>query len=309
MSNLQNPIFTDEDKAREFLEATRWPNGPYCPHCGAVDGITKLGGEKHRPGLHQCNHCRGHFTVTVGTVYERSKVPLTKWLLATYLLTSSKKGISAHQIHRTLGVTYKTAWFMCHRIREGMNGSNPGPLGGEGKTVEADATFYGQPGYEFLTGEGWAKKQGPGDRARIHTVVERGGRVRSKVVKDLTVKTINEALVTDVDSKSTLMTDDAGVYKTVGKRFSKHESVNHSAKEYVRGNVSTNVVEGYFALFKRGMRGVYQHCGEQHLQRYLNEFDFRYSNRKVTDSERATIALEGIAGKRLTYRRTDKRAS
>jgi transposase-like protein len=231
MALLDNPIFTDEEKAREYLEAVRWPDGPFCPHCGTTDKITKLGGKKHRPGLHQCNNCRGHFTVTVGTVYERSKVPLTKWLLATYLLSSSKKGMSAHQIHRTIGVTYKTAWFMCHRIREAMSGSNPGPMGGKAKIVEADATYFGNPGYEFTNNKGWSLKMGGGDSSRIHTAVERGGRVRSKVVKDLTTETVRNALVTEVDRQSTLMTDEAGIYKTIGKEFRKHRKVNHSKKE------------------------------------------------------------------------------
>jgi transposase-like protein len=303
--DLTNPIFVDDNAAREHLEAILWPDGPVCPHCGSVENIKRLKGKSHRPGLHQCNSCRGHFTVMVGTVLERSKIPLHKWVLGFQLIASSKKGISAHQLHRMLGVTYKTAWFMAHRIREAMGNTNSGPLGGEGQTVEADATFYGPRGYDFTNSEGWVEKQGAGNKSRIHTTVERGGRVRSRVVKDLTVKTLRHALVTNVDRKSTLMTDDAGVYRTIGKEFKKHHAITHSHKQYVLGDVSTNVVEGYFSIFKRGMRGIYQHCGEQHLQCYLNEFDFRYSHRKATDAERAVVALKGIEGKRLTYRRTN----
>jgi transposase-like protein len=267
MFDLTNPIYSNQNAARRHLEAVRWPDGPICPHCGSVDHASPIKGG--RAGLYFCGDCRKQFTVTVGTVFERSKVPLHKWLLATHLLTSSKKGMSAHQLHRMLGVTYKTAWFMAHRIREAMDDSNSGPLGGEGQTVEADATFYGPRGYELTNSEGWVEKQGAGNKSRIHTTVERGGRVRSKVVKDLTVKRLRHALVTNVDRKSTLMTDDAGVYRTIGKEFKKHHAITHSKKQYVTGGVSTNVVEGYFSIFKRGMRGIYQHCGEQHLQRYL----------------------------------------
>ncbi len=300
--DLQNPIFQDETKAREHLEGLLWADGRHCPHCGEVERTSPVKGKT--AGLYYCLSCKMKFTVTVGTLFERSKIPLTKWLLAFHLMSASKKGMSAHQLHRMLGVTYKTAWFMCHRIREAMADSSPGPMGGEGQTVEADATYWGQRGYTYSNSHGWEENQGPGKKARIHTVVERGGRARSKVVKDLTVKTVRNALVTDVDRKSVLMTDDAGIYRTIGKEFKGHEAVNHSAKEYVRGPATTNTVEGFFALFKRGMVGVYQHCGEQHLQRYLNEFDFRYSNRKVTDTERAATALKNIEGKRLTYRRT-----
>jgi transposase-like protein len=301
MSDLDSPKYKNDTAARRHLEAVRWPNGPVCPHCGVFDRASSIKGG--RDGLYFCNECRKQYTVTVGTLFEHSKVPLHKWLLANHLICSSKKGISAHQLHRMLGVTYKTAWFMAHRIREAMNGNNPGPMGGKAKIVEADATYFGNPGYEFTNGEGWNKKQGGGDSSRIHTVVERGGRARSKVVKDLRTETIRSVLVTEVDRQSTLMTDEAGIYKTIGKEFRKHRKVNHSKKEYVRTSAYTNTVEGYFSIFKRGMNGVYQHCGEQHLQRYLHEFDFRYSNRKITDAERANEALKGIEGKRMTYKR------
>ena len=261
-------------------------------------------GKSHRPGLYKCRSCRKPFTVTVGTVFERSKAPLHKWVLATHLLAASKKGMSAHQLHRMLGVTYKTAWFMAHSIREAMMDDSPEPMGGFRKYVEADETLYGQRGYVFDNDEGWKPKAGPGDMYRILALVERGGQARSFHVKDGTAKTIRKKLVENIDRESTLMTDEAGAYKKVGQEFRRHRRVNHSKKEWSRGlTASTNTIEGYFSLFKRGMNGVYQHCGEKHLQRYLNEFDFRYTHRKVDDSTRAEIALEQIGGKRLTYRR------
>lgn len=303
MSDLTNPIFTDETKAREYLEALRWPDGPYCPHCGSVEGIRRLEGKSTRPGLHQCNECRQHFTVTVGTVYERSHIPLHKWLLATHLLSASKKGISAHQLHRMLGITYKSAWFMAHRIREAMKDTNPAPLGGEGKTVEADETFIGRKKRK-------SKKYGYEHKMKVVSLVERdGGKARSVVVDKLNTKSIAPILRTTASRKSNLVTDEARHYVKVGREFASHESVNHAAKEYVRGDTHTNTIEGFFSIFKRGMKGIYQHCGEQHLQRYLNEFDFRYNNRQITDAERADEALKGIAGKRLTYRRTGNGAN
>ncbi|MCW5752683.1 MAG: IS1595 family transposase, partial [Alphaproteobacteria bacterium] len=247
----------------------------------------------------------GHFSVTVGTVFERSHVPLHKWLLATHLLTSSKKGISAHQLHRTLGVTYKTAWFMAHRIREAMKEANPEPMGGGGQPVEADETFTGPSGYEFTSEKGWAKKAGTGDKYKVVTLVERDGRARSFHVKSLKARNLRPILVRNVKRSAQLITDEASHYKAVGREFRSHHSVNHSVGEWKRGKtIHTNTVEGYFSIFKRGMRGIYQHCGEQHLQRYLTEFDFRYSHRKVDDQTRAVFALKGIHGKRLTYRRT-----
>jgi transposase-like protein len=301
-ANLKNPIFNDETKAREALEAVRWPDGPTCPHCGAVDKITRLHGKSHRPGLCYCNHCTGHFTVTVGTVFERSHVPLTKWWLAVYLLSSSKKGMSSHQVHRMLGVTYKTAWFMTHRIREAMREMNPGPLGGEGKTVEADEAFIGTKKGTRIN------KRGPAHKHKVVTLVEREGSARSFHVADFGFDKMRKLLVTNIDRKSKLMTDEARHYRGAGKEFAKHEHVEHSADEYVRGDAHTNTVEGFYSIFKRGMKGVYQHCGEKHLHRYVAEFDFRYNNRSamgVEDAERATKALQGISGKRLTYRAAD----
>lgn len=301
-ADLQNPIFTDETKAREALEAVRWPNGPFCPHCGATDRQAKVEGTKksHRPGLYYCNECQGTYTVTVGSVFERSKIPLTKWWLATFMLSSSKKGISAHQLHRMLGVTYKTAWFMCHRIREAMTADNPSPLGGNGGTVEADETYSGRK-------KGRAKRHGAGHKHAVVALVERGGAVRSFHVKNPDANNIRPMLAKEVSRKAHLMTDESRIYTSVGWNFASHETVMHSVDEYVRGNAHTNTVEGFFSIFKRGMVGVYQHCGEQHLKRYLTEFDFRYSNRKalgIEDAERTARAMKGAEGKRLTYRRT-----
>jgi transposase-like protein len=306
-ADLQSPIFNDEDKAREALEAVRWPNGPYCPHCGATERVAKVEGEKHRPGLYYCNHCKGQFTVTVGTVFERSKIPLTKWWLASHLLGSSKKGMSAHQLHRMLGVTYKTAWFMAHRIREGMADLSPSPLGGKGKVVEVDETFIGPAKDVFVNDRGWQKERGTQSKRKVISLVERGGRARSIKAENLDAATIRKALTDNVSPESALHTDQASHYKVPGRDFAKHETVDHSAREYARGDVTTNTVEGFFSIFKRGMVGVYQHCGEQHLHRYLAEFDFRYSNRSalgVEDAERVRRMMEGISGKRLTYRRT-----
>ncbi len=311
-ADLQNPIFHDEDKAREALEAARWPDGPVCPHCGAIDNIAKLEGTKksHRPGLYYCNHCKGQFTVTVGTVFERSKVPLTKWWLASHLMGSSKKGISAHQLHRMLGVTYKTAWFMAHRIREGMKDANPTPMGGEGKTVEVDETFSGPSEYVFKSDKGWQKKQGSiAKRDMILSLVERGGRARSFQLDGLSIDQLDAAVARNITPESTLNTDQAKYYRRIGRRFAKHGTVNHSVGEYgKKDGTTTNSVEGFFSIFKRGMIGTYQHCSEQHLQRYLAEFDFRYSNRAalgVDDAERVNRLLSQIGGKRLTYRRTN----
>ena len=307
-ADLQNPIFNDENAAREALEAVRWPNGPFCPHCGATDRIAKVEGTKkaHRPGLYYCNHCKGQFTVTVGTVFERSKVPLTKWWLASHLLGSSKKGISSHQLHRMLGVTYKTAWFMTHRIREAMTDLDPPPLGGKDKVVEVDETFIGPSKDVFVNDRGWLKERGTGSKRKVISLVERGGRARSIKVDDLSPQTIRKALFENVVLDSRLHTDEAHHYRKPGEEFATHERVNHSEKEYARGDVTTNTVEGFFSIFKRGMHGVYQHCGEQHLHRYLAEFDFRYSNRSalgVEDAERVRRIMKGIEGKRLTYRR------
>jgi transposase-like protein len=289
--------FTDDNAAREHLEAIRWPEGAFCPHCEAVDRQSKLEGKSHRPGLYFCGHCRKQYTVTVGTVFERSKVALHKWVLATHLICSSKKGMSAHQLHRLLGVTYKTAWFMAHRIREAMTITPNGPLGSGGGTVEADETYWGNSGKQRPGARGGAHKM------KVFSLVERDGDVRSFHVPNVTAKTLGDVLKNQVAQDANLMTDDAGQYKKVGKKFASHEVVNHSAGEYSRGHAHTNTIEGFFSILKRGLVGTFHHVGEQHLQRYVHEFDFRYNNRKVSDSERSENALKGIAGKRLTYRR------
>ena len=298
MTNLTDKIFTDPEAARKHFEAIRWPNGPVCPHCGVVSEATLVKGKSHRPGMYQCNACREPFTVTVGTVMEKSKIPLTKWALGFHLMASSKKGVSAHQMHRTLGVTYKTAWFMAHRIREAMMPVNPSPMGGPDKTVESDETFIGRK-------EGRKLKRGTGHKMAVLSLVERGGKVRSFKIDKADRKTVLDILNRQIDHDSRVMTDEAGHYMH-GIGFDKHERVNHSAGEYARGDASTNTIEGFFSIFKRGMHGVYQHCGEQHLHRYLSEFDFRYSHREKTgynDAARTVRAIAGAEGRRLTYRR------
>jgi len=304
-SNLQNPIFTDETKAREWLEARVWPNGPVCPHCGNADAskIKALAGKAHRPGLYQCAECREQFTVTVKTVFERSKIPLSKWLAALFLLTASKKGVSAHQIHRSLGISYKSSWFMMHRLREALRQGGLAPLGSGGGTVEADETYIGRL-------EGRAVTRGPAHKNIVLTLVERGGGARSFHIDSTSVADIGKHVRANISREAHLRTDELAAYKLLGKEFASHEFVTHVDKEYVRGTVSTNTVEGYYSIFKRGMKGVYQHCKEKHLHRYLAEYDFRYSHRAalgVNDAERAEIAAKGIVGKRLTYRRPDRK--
>lgn len=319
--HLNHPVFTDADKAREHLEAQRWPNGPICPHCGNIDParITAMKGKAHRPGLYNCMECRQQFSVTVGTVFERSKIALNKWLLATFLLTSSKKGMSAHQLHRMLGVTYKTAWFMAHRIREAMKEdvASAGPIGGEGKTVEADETYIGKretprkPSPQ-RKGRPYLKKGlGGGAQKRIVVgLVERGGKARMFHLNDATKATVRDVLVRNADRASTLYTDESRLYTETGTEYAGHRTVKHSGKEYARREgdvvVHSNTIENVFSVFKRGMTGVYQHCGEAHLHRYLAEFDFRYNRRaalKISDTERHDDLLSMIGGKRLTYRR------
>ncbi len=304
-NHLNNVAFQDEAKAREWLEKALWPHGPCCPFCGVLGNATQI---HTRPGLWQCNEaeCRKQFTVTVGTLFERSHIPLSKWLTAVYLMSCSKKGVSAHQLHRMLGLTYKTAWFMCMRIREGMAPDKSGPLGGEGQAVEADETYIGGKEKNKHTRR---RKSGVGGVGKeiVFSLVERKGRVRSQHVPEVSGKTLRPILVAQIDRKSTLMTDEAGQYREVGREFAGHGTVNHGIEEYVRGDAYTNTVENYFSILKRGIVGVYHHVSQQHLKRYLAEFDFRYNERaalKVSDPERAAKALKGIVGKRLTYRRT-----
>jgi transposase-like protein len=310
-ANLQNPIFTDETKAREWLEGRVWPQGPVCPHCGVTgDDVTKMEGKAHRPGLFQCKACREQFTVTVKTVFERSKIPLSKWLAALFLMVSSKKGVSAHQVHRMLGISYKSTWFMMHRLREAMRTGGLEPLGGEGKIVEADETYIGQIENPMPSpqrkGRPYKNKKGPSRKRTVISLVERGGRVRSFHPAMADAQTVVGIVGDNIAKESRLQTDESRIYSFIGQQFKAHETVNHAAKEYARGDVTTNTVEGYFSIFKRGMKGVYQHCGEKHLHRYLAEFDFRYNSRTAlgyNNLMRAEELAAGIKGKRLTYRR------
>lgn len=307
---LSNKIFHDATKARAWLESLLWTDGRVCGYCGTVDESTPING---REGYYQCNACRKQFTVQVGTVFERSHIPLNKWLMAAFLLCASKKGMSAHQMSRMLGITYKSAWFMCHRLREAMAplGSAFGPLGGEGKTVEADTTFIGGKEKNKHRNKRTAGNIGGAGKQIVHTLVERGGRARSNHIANVAGKTLRPVVMKQVSRKSTLMTDTAGGYMDLGKEFVRHEMVDHGAGEYVRGDAHSNTVEGYFSILKRGIVGTYHHVSEAHLKRYLAEFDFRYSERSalgVDDAERATKALQGIVGKRLTYRRTNEAA-
>ena len=300
--DLRNPIFHDDNAAREYLESVLWPNGPICPRCGVTgDRIRKLQGTSTRPGVYNCKDCRKPFTVTVGTVMERSHIPLSKWVLATRLMASSKKGMSAHQLHRMLGTTYEAAWFLFHRLREAAAETAPSGLGGEDKTIEADETFIG--------GKARNKAYGaPPKKVAVLTLVERKGRARSRRIAEVTADVIRPIVVTSASRKSHLRTDESGVYWKVGEEFKSHQTVVHSANEYVRGDVHTNTVEGYFAILKRGIYGTYHHVSEAHLHRYLAEFDFRYSNRSklgIEDPERADLLLSGIKGKRLLYRQPD----
>jgi transposase-like protein len=319
MTDLTHPIFNDEDKAREHLEALRWPNGPVCPHCGCTGkhvAALKVTGKqtkkpkkgKHRPpraGLYYCNGCKEQFTVRVGTVLEHSHIPINKWLAGFFLMCSSKKGISAHQIHRTLSISYKSAWFMAHRIREAMRaGGLAPPMGGGGGIVEADETFIGDNKLykNFKTVRGYQHKHA------VLTLVERGGEARSFHVARADMPSIIPIIRANISREAKVATEEAGYYRNLGEIGFDHETVRHKAEEWVRGDVHTNTAEGYFSVFKRGMKGVYQHCSEKHLHRYLAEFDFRYSNRVklgVNDTERTERAIRGAEGKRLTYRRTN----
>lgn len=296
-SNLSAPHFHDVDKAREYLEKLRWPEGPVCPHCGSVADHYRLEGKSHRKGLLKCKDCREQFSVTVGTLFQDSKIPLHKWLLAVHLLCSSKKGMSSHQLHRMLGITYKSAWFMTHRIREAMKDTAFSPkLGGNGSMVEVDETFWGNKKKPGQKGRGYAHKE------KIFSLVERNGKVRSFHVPMVNAKTLLPIMKQHIAEDTHIVTDEAQQYFYVGSHFKKHSEVNHGHKEYVRGKIHTNTIEGYFSLLKRGLIGTYHHVGPQHLRRYVGEFDFRWNNRDVTDIERADNALRGIEGKRLMYR-------
>jgi transposase-like protein len=313
MDTFNEPRFTNNDAARVYLENLRWPDGPICPHCGTINRAYKI-----KPaGTYRCGEpeCRGNFTVTMNSPMERSHIALHKWVLAFHLVCSSKKGMSAHQLHRTLGITYRSAWFMEHRIRECMRaGGLAPPMGGTGKTVEADETYFGTiPKNELMPRAVGPGKTKIGKRAGIRrsayravlSLVERGGTVRSFHVAQADQVTVDAIMRANIDRETRINTDESGLYRLAPWTFASHEAVKHSAKEYVRGDVHTNTIEGYFSIFKRGMKGVYQHCGEKHLHRYLAEFDFRYNTRTklgFNDGDRAALAVKNADGKRLTYR-------
>jgi transposase-like protein len=299
---MSNSVFNskalqDETAAYRWVEAQIWPNGPVCPHCGGVDRLSPMKGKSTRIGTYKCYQCRKPFTVKVGTVFEDSHVPMRVWLQAMVLMCASKKGVSSNQLHRSLGVSLKTAWFMSHRIREAMRVVGGEPMGGAGKAVEADETYYGQV-------KGERKRRGVGHKHVVVALVERRGSARSFHVEGTRIADLAPVLYANIDKQSALMTDEGTWYREIGREFARHETVKHREDEYVRGDAHTNTAEGFFSIFKRGMQGVYQHCSEKHLHRYLAEFDFRYSNRiklGVDDAERTARAIKGIVGKRLTY--------
>ena len=301
MSVLSRPEFHSEEAAFAHLEKIVWAGEPVCPHCGSLDRLTKVKAnpaKRIRVGLWRCGGCKKQFRATVGTVFEHIRLPLHKALQAVYLMTSSKKGVSAHQIHRTLEITYKSAWFLLHRIREAMRSGSLAPMGGDNGIVEVDETYIGVK-------KGTVKRSAYHHKMAVVTLVDRAtGEARSSVVTRPTRNEIEPILTANLARETRLMTDEARLYLGMGKVFVSHESVRHGFGEYVRGDVHTNTIEGFFSIFKRGMRGVYQHCGEQHLHRYLAEFDFRYTNRAAlgcNDSDRSIAAIKGIVGKRLTY--------
>jgi transposase-like protein len=308
------PHFQSPENARDWLEAQHWPDGPICSHCGTINRAYKT----KKLGWYRCaeKECRKDFTVTTGTLMERSHIALNKWLMAFYLMCSSKKGVSAHQLHRALGIDYKSAWFLAHRIREAMREGGFDPLGGGGGgIVEVDETYYGDVPESkrrktTTAGRPFTKrgKTGPSNKRAIVSLVERGGRVRSFHPAVADGASVAAIVCDNIAREARLHTDESRLYTKVGAEFAAHETVNHSAKEYARGDVNTNSVEGYFSIFKRGMRGIYQHCGEKHLHRYLAEYDFRYNHRVAlgfSDIDRTKVAVRGIAGKRLTYHQTD----
>jgi transposase-like protein len=288
--------FSDEDSARSFLESLRWPDGPVCPHCGAEGAyrLTPKPGSKTRKGVLKCRKCRKQFTVTVGTIFEDSHIPLRKWLLAVHLLCASKKGMSAHQLHRMLGVTYKSAWFMAHRIRYAM--TQPPLVDKLAGIVEADETYVGGKARNAKRGRGAPKK------TPVLALVERGGRVKSMPVRRVTAENLNKAFRDYVEPGTRIMTDDWTGYRRLPVEFWNRDVVKHGEGEYARGDVHVNTAEGYFSLLKRGITGVYHHVGSQHLHRYCAEFDFRYNERHVSDGLRMVAAIRSAEGKRLTFR-------
>ena len=307
-SALSAPHFHNEDAAFAYVEARVWPEGPVCPHCGGVERISKMQGKTTRKGLYKCYQCRKPFTVRMGTVFESSHVALHIWLQAMYLIAGSKKGISSNQLHRTLGVTLKTAWFMSHRIREAMRSGDLSPFGSGGGIVESDETFIGiEPGAKQFD-----HRNGAHHKMKVLSLIDRtSGQARSRVINYVSASVVLPIIQENVAAEARMVTDESRIYNRLPVHFAAHGKVNHGKGEYGRGEIHTNTVEGYFSIFKRGMRGIYQHCGKQHLHRYLAEFDFRYSNRQAlgcNDEDRATRLLDGIVGKRLTYQTACARA-
>lgn len=303
MTDLTNKIYHDADAAREHLESVLWPQGPICPHCGGFEKIKKLAGKSTRPGVYKCNDCRKPFSVTVGTVFERSKIPLNKWVLAAHLMAASKKGVSTHQLHRMLEVEYKTAWFMEMRLREAMKPKSMPPLGSDGGPVEVDETFWGNNGKKAAGARGFAHKM------KVLSLVERDGMKRSFHIANVTAKTVAPILREQLANNARLMTDETKVYDRVGKEFASHDKVNHSAGEYSRGDASTNTAESSFAILKRGLYGTFHSVSEHHLQRYADEFDFRWNHRAklgCDDTQRAEALMKGAQGKRLMYRQPEE---
>ena len=301
-TNITDPIFHDEAKALAHIEASRWNGEPNCGHCGSLR-VRRLEGKM--TGYFQCNDCREKFTVRTGGIMERSHVPLHKWLLAFHLMAASKKGMSAKQMERMLGVTYKTAWFLCHRIREAMDGAAPtGPMGGKNEVVEADETYVGGKAKNRAT-------RSPSPKKAVVALVQRDGIARSFHVASVNAKDVRALVVTNIDRASVLMTDESAIYTRMGKEFANHYTVNHSAAEYVTtgGFKHSNTAENFFSIFKRGIIGTYHHMSEAHLGRYCAEFDLRYNTRNMNDGERAAIMLKGGEGRRLTYRRIDRLAA
>lgn len=318
-SVLSQKHYHNEKAAYTFVEARIWAAGRVCPHCGVEGRSGALNGNSTRIGVYKCYECRKPFTVKIGTVFESSHIKLHVWLQAIFLISSSKKGVSANQLHRTLGITLKSAWFLSHRIRAAMKDGSIGPLGGEGKIVEADETYHGKKSGPLPTHNYWGTPypKGKGGAKRAHkraivSLVERGGRVKSFHVDRADKETIARIVIANIAKESHLHTDESRLYKGADGHVSEHHTVRHASGEYVRGNVHNNSVEGAFGIFKRGMKGVYQHCGEKHLHRYLSEFDFRYNNREAlgyNDEDRAAMLLRGVVGKRLTYKTTGKKAN
>ena len=309
MSALSRPEFHDEAKAFAHLESIVWAEGTACPHCGALDRLTRVKAnpaKRIREGLWRCGHCKGQFTAKIGTVFEHARIPLHKMLQATYLMTASKKGVSAHQLHRVLEITYKSAWFLAHRIREAMRSGDLAPFGSGGGIVEVDETFIGRI-------KGAPKARAYHHKMKVLALIDREtGKARTMVVDAVTAATVMPIVKANVAREAVVMTDESNIYRSVPKHFAAHGTTNHSAGQYVDYElpaVHSNTVEGYFSIFKRGMKGVYQHCSEAHLHRYLAEFEFRYNNREAlgcNDRDRSQAALRGISGKRLTYARPDE---